>query len=127
MDLATGKYHKPQINSAYSESWHSWSSNSRWIAFSSRRQGGFFTRCYLSYVDRAGRAHKPLVVPQEDPAFYDSFLKSQCVPELVTTPVATPPAALARAARSADATEARSPAGQRSKLETVEPWQPSGR
>ncbi len=35
MDLSTGGYRRAAINSKYSESWHSWSSNSRWIAFSS--------------------------------------------------------------------------------------------
>ncbi|RPJ26378.1 MAG: hypothetical protein EHM35_14940, partial [Planctomycetaceae bacterium] len=32
MDLATRQYRKLAINSEFSESWHSWSSNSRWIA-----------------------------------------------------------------------------------------------
>ena len=68
MDLATRQYRKLAINSEFSESWHSWSSNSRWIAFSSKRQGGLFTRTYLSYVDQAGTAHKPFVLPQQDPS-----------------------------------------------------------
>ena len=67
MDLATGRYSRLAINSEYSESWHSWSSNSRWIAFSSKRQGGLFTRTYLSYVDDDGTAYKPFVLPQRDP------------------------------------------------------------
>lgn len=100
MDLSTGEYAKLGINSRYSESWHSWSGNSRWIAFSSRRQGGFFTRCYLSFVDRTGKAHKPFVLPQSDPEFYDSFLKSVSVPELITGPVPVPAETIARAARS---------------------------
>ncbi len=87
MDLQTGQYNKLDINSEYSESWHSWSSNSRWIAFSSKRQGGMFTRTYFSYVDKSGKAYKPFILPQEDPAFYDSFLKTYSVPELITGPV----------------------------------------
>ena len=94
------EYAKLAINSRYSESWHSWSSNSRWIAFSSRRQGGFFTRCYLSFVDRTGKAHKPFVVPHSDPEFYDSFPKSISVPELITGPVPVRAETIARAARS---------------------------
>jgi WD40-like Beta Propeller Repeat len=100
MDLAKGTYAKCPINSESSESWHSWSSNSRWIAFSSKRRGGNFTRCYLSYVDETGQTHKPFVLPQSDPEFYDSFLKTVSVPELVTGPVPVSSAALTRAARS---------------------------
>ena len=76
-----------QINSDKSESWHSWSRNSRWIAFSSKRQSGVFTRSYLSYVDESGRAYKPLLLPQKDPTYYDSCLWTYSVPELVADPV----------------------------------------
>jgi len=100
MDLATGQYRKLGINSEFSESWHSWSSNSRWIAFSSKRQGGLFTRTYLSYVDSAGTAHKPFILPQRDPTYYDSLLETYSVPELVKGPVPARPSLLARAARS---------------------------
>jgi len=102
MELATRKYRKLDINSELSESWHSWSSNSRWIAFSSRRRGGIFTRCYISYVDRTGRAHKPFILPQSDPEFYDSFLKTFSVPELITGPAPITGEALSRAVRHGD-------------------------
>jgi len=40
MDLADRSYRPlEKANSPRSESWHSWSSNSRWIVFSSRRDG----------------------------------------------------------------------------------------
>jgi len=126
MSLAQGTYRKLQINSEFSESYHSWSSNSRWIAFSSRRQGGFFARCYLSYVDETGRAHKPFVLPQRDPAFYDTLLKSICVPELVTGPVRVRESALARAARSPEAVALGAPPAETPKVEALEPWQPAG-
>jgi len=100
MDLATRKYRKLDINSEFSESWHSWSSNSRWIAFSSKRRGGPFTRCYISFVDKTGRAHKPFILPQGDPEFYDSFLKTVSVPELITGPVPVTSETLARVVRS---------------------------
>jgi hypothetical protein len=127
MDLATGDYARLDVNSRYSESWHSWSSNSRWIAFSSRRQGGFFTRCYLSFVDRTGKAHKPFVVPQSDPEFYDSLLKSISVPELITGPVPVPAETIARTARS-DVTIAVDAITRPSPLAVApEPRQPAGR
>ncbi len=100
MDLSTGQLVTLGINSEYSESWHSWSSNSRWIAFSSKRQGGFFTRTYFSYVDADGHAAKPFVLPQRDPTTYDSQLETYSVPELIRTPVRASSAALARAARA---------------------------
>ena len=81
------EYRRLQINSDESESWHSWSSNSRWIAFSSKRKSGVFTRTYLAYVDREGKVHKPFVLPQKDPAYYDSCLWTYSVPELVTQTV----------------------------------------
>jgi hypothetical protein len=100
MDLATRQYRKLAINSEFSESWHSWSSNSRWIAFSSKRGGGLFTQTYLSYVDNAGTVHKPFVVPQQDPTYYDSLLETYSVPELLKGPVTVSQSRLARAARA---------------------------
>jgi hypothetical protein len=100
MDLATGDYRKLTINSMYSESWHSWSSNSRWIAFSSKRQGGSLTRTYLSYVDETGQVHKPFILPQKDPTYYDSLLETFSVPELIKGRIKVNKSVLARAARS---------------------------
>jgi hypothetical protein len=100
MDLATLQYRKLAVNSEFSESWHSWSGNSRWLAFSSKRQGGLFTRTYLSYVDREGIAHKPFVLPQQDPTCYDSLLETYSTPELIKGPVTVSKSRLARAARA---------------------------
>ncbi len=99
MDLKTGKYDKLPINSEYSESWHSFSSNSRWLTFSSKRLDGLFTRTYFSYIDETGRAYKPFILPQKDPAYYDSLLQTYSVPELITRRVEVSKAALARAVR----------------------------
>ena len=100
MDLATVQYRRLTTNSSYSESWHSWSGNSRWIAFSSKRQGGALTRTYLSHVDQAGQVHKPFVLPQKDPAYYDSLLETYSVPELIAGSVKVSKSLLARVARS---------------------------
>ncbi|MBN1515024.1 PD40 domain-containing protein [Candidatus Sumerlaeota bacterium] len=87
MDLKTGDYRRLECNSDSCEAWHSWSSNSRWIVFSSKRDNGLLARPYFSYIDAEGRAHKPFVLPQKDPAFYDAWLKTYNVPELITGPV----------------------------------------
>lgn len=84
-NLETGEISKPEINSDDTESYHSWSSGGRWIVFSSRRDDGLFTRFYFSYFDTNGKAHKPFILPQKDPDFYRTFLKSYNVPELVTS------------------------------------------
>ncbi len=97
MDLSTGKYRQMSINSEYAEGWHSWSSNSRWLVFSSKRQGGLYTRPSLSYVDAEGHAHKPFVLPQEDPTFYQSCTYVYSIPELLTGPVTVDQEALVSA------------------------------
>ena len=99
MDLQTGKYRKASVNSEYAESWHSWSSNSRWIVFSSKRQGGLFTRPFLSYVDANGETHKPFVLPQKHPSFYESCYRVYSVPELIAGPVTVDSEALVQSHR----------------------------
>ena len=93
------EYHHLNINSDQSESWHSFSSNSRWIAFSSKRDYDVFTRIYLSYIDENGKVYKPLLLPQKDPTFYDSYLKTFSVPELVVSPVGNTNEELSKAIR----------------------------
>lgn len=109
MDLRDGSYRRLQINSDQSESWHSWSSDSQWIAFSSKRRDGLFTRTYLAHVDTNGRVSRPLMVPQADPAGYDQQLKTATVPELVTEPVRVGRLALGAAARGKRQTSLKMP------------------
>ena len=97
-----GRYawRKMEINSTECESWHSWSSNSRWIVFSSKRGNPLFSRPYLAYVTDAGRLRKPLLVPQRDPSFYDSYLKTYTIPTLATGPFGVDADKLARVVKS---------------------------
>ncbi len=95
-------YRRLEISSDTSESWQTWSSNSRWIVFSSKRLHGVFTRLFISYVDCDGTVHKPFVLPQKDPAFYDSCLLTFNTAELVTDRPATTGETLARVYRSPD-------------------------
>jgi len=97
MDLQKGGYRRLEINSELADSWHAWSSNGRWLVFSSKRRDGLFARPYFSYVDATGRFHPPLLMPQQDPTFYESFVKTYNVPVFVTGPVQIGERDLARA------------------------------
>jgi len=123
----TGKYQyqRLDINSNQSESWHSWSSNSRWIAFSSKRSYGTFTRTYFSYIDDNGKASKPLLLPQKDPVFYDSCIETYSVPELIAKPVQARKEKLGRIIRGSEKIEIEMPVTMASPKtgETSDIWQ----
>ena len=89
-----------EINSNQSDSYHSWSSNGRWIVFSSRRIDGTFTRPYICYFDTAGNAYTPFLLPQKDPRHYDFSFKSYNIPEFITGKVTVSPYKLLKAAKS---------------------------
>ena len=76
-----------ELNSNYSESYHSWSHDGRWILFSSRREDGAFTRMYLSHLQPDGTFSKPFTIPQRNPLSNTLRLCSYNVPELTTEPV----------------------------------------
>ena len=71
------------LNSNSVESYHSWSSNSRWVVFSSRRMDGLYTRPYIAYVYADGKVGKPFVLPQKKGDFYLKNMNSYNIPELV--------------------------------------------
>ncbi|HOB73700.1 MAG TPA: cytochrome C biosynthesis protein [Phycisphaerae bacterium] len=87
LDLETRATHKMELNSDRSDSYHTWSSNGRWVVFSSKRRDGLLTHPWVSYVDKNGRAHKPFILPQQDPEYYDFSLKVFNVPELSAHPL----------------------------------------
>lgn len=101
MNMETNEITKPDINSDDAESFHSWSSSGRWIVFSSKRIDGQFTRLYFAYFDNNGKAYKPFLLPQKDPGFYNTYLKSYNVPELITSKVDLNPRVLSEIAKSA--------------------------
>lgn len=92
MDLHTGEPVDISIWNTpdNADSYHSWSSNGRWAVFGSRRLDGRYTRLYIGYFDKDGKAHKPFLLPQEDPRMNEWRLKSFNVPELVTGKVVLP-------------------------------------
>ena len=74
-------------NSDNSESYCCWSSNSRWIVFSSRREDNDYTRTYIAYIDRNGQGHRAFLLPQRDPEYNLLLIKSFNVPELTRNAV----------------------------------------
>ncbi len=83
MDLQTGDIDTLAIvNSEKSDTYHSWSSNSRWFVFASKRDDGLYGKPYFCYIGKDGKVHKPFCLPQEHPTFYDNNLKSFNAPEL---------------------------------------------
>jgi Tol biopolymer transport system component len=100
LDLRTGRWKKSEVNSDRADSFHSWSSNGRWIVFSSKRQDDIFTKLYLSHIDSLGCASKPFVLPQENPLSQDYSLNVYNVPEFTKESVHISPQALAKAAFS---------------------------
>lgn len=99
------------LNSSSVESWHSWSSNGRWVVFSSRRENGLHSNPYIAYIDTNGEAHKPFLLPQKDPSFYDNFLFSYNIPELIKSPVEVHPYTIEKTARSSPAVQVNSGSG----------------
>ena len=87
MDMKTRQYRKLQISSEHSDAYHSWSSNGRWVVFSSKRLDGFFLKPFFSYVDKDGKFYKPFLLPQKDPAFYESYYRIFNRPEFITKPI----------------------------------------
>lgn len=96
-----------EVNSPDVDSYHSWSSNSRWFVFSSRRMDGLYTRLYIAYVDANGKVSKPFLLPQKDTDFYLQFMKSYNIPEFVTGKVKQQSRAIALKAKNEKGTDVR--------------------
>lgn len=88
MNLRTGEIVKmDKANSDRSDTYHSWSSSSRWFVFASKRGDGKYGRPYFCHVDDKGNLSKPFVLPQEDPWHYENSLLSFNIPDLSDGPV----------------------------------------
>lgn len=83
IDLRTGAMDSLKtVNSRNSDTYHTFSSNSRWVVFASKRDDGLYGKPYFFHIDENGHSSKPFVLPQEYPDFYDNCLKSFNIPEL---------------------------------------------
>lgn len=102
-DLATRKaWPLTQANSPRAESYHEWSSNGRWIVFSSRRTDGNYTRPFIAHIDGKGRAAKAFELPQADPDYHLQLMKSYNVTVFMRGPVTIRPQEFAKALRDDD-------------------------
>lgn len=100
MELRSGNVRKLEnVNSSEAESYHSWSSNGRWIIFGTRRDEGNFTRPYIAYFDKEGKGYKAFEVPQKDPEFYQTCTYSYNIPEFMVEPAKISPQKFADTAK----------------------------
>ena len=91
MDLQTGEAHaKLALNSDNAESCHAWSSNGRWIVFSSSRDNGRF-RPFIAHVDRDGKCSRPFELPSADADYHRQLTFSYINPEFTKGHVAIKP------------------------------------
>ncbi|MCP5525319.1 MAG: PD40 domain-containing protein [Verrucomicrobiales bacterium] len=101
----------PALNSPHAETWHCWSSNGHWLLFGSRRLDGVFARLFITHVDSQARFSRPLLLPQEDPDYYQTCLDNFNAPELARGPVQISEEELARAVDPAGKTDASTDTG----------------
>jgi hypothetical protein len=96
IDLQTGEARAAQeLNSSDTESYHSWSSNGKWVVFSSRRNDGTYTRPFFAHIDKNGQGTKPFELPSADPDYHRQFMKCYNIPEFMHGPVTIKPQAFA--------------------------------
>lgn len=86
IDLETGEINTlDAVAGNKSDTYHSWSSNSRWFVFASKRGDGQYGKPYFSHIDENGNPSKPFVLPQKSAYFYEYNLKSFNVPDISST------------------------------------------
>jgi hypothetical protein len=92
LDLQTGEARvADEINSPDTESYHSWSSNGKWVVFSSRRDDGTYTRPFFAHMDKDGHGTKPFELPSADPNYHREFMRCYNIPEFMHGPVTIKP------------------------------------
>lgn len=81
LDLSTREVRNiSELNSKDVESYHCWSSNGKWVVFSTRREDGLYTRSYFAHFEN-GKFSKPFAMPQIDADFTNRLMKSYNRPE----------------------------------------------
>lgn len=75
------------LNTDGSETFHTFSSNGRWMVFASNRETLSIPELYISYI-KAGSFAKPFILPQAETDFYARNLRAFLFPFLSTEPAA---------------------------------------
>jgi hypothetical protein len=99
LNIQTGKTDRMNINSDETESYHCWSSNGKWLVFSSKRDDGLTARPYIAYFGSAEHAGKPFVLPQKDPTLNKREVRTFNKPEFDNNKIKTGPRDFERAAK----------------------------
>lgn len=77
-----------ELNSPEADSYHTISSNGRWLVFSSRRVDGVYTRPFFAHFDPATVSFsKPFILPVENPDDHARRFLSYNIPEFAKGPV----------------------------------------
>ncbi len=100
VDLTDFTAARLDLNSDFADSYHSWSSNGRWLIFSSKRGDGLTARPYISYMEKDGTSDKPFIIPQDDPEFYSHYLKTYNIPEFSTVKIDMNPGEIRKLAKT---------------------------
>ena len=106
LDLQTGET-RPlnEVNTQRAESLHSWSIDSHWFLFTSRRDDGLYTRVYFASIDGQGHVTKPFMLPQRNPKdYYRRLLDSYNTPDFCLHPVSTDPRTVISSLQSSERT-----------------------
>lgn len=77
---AGGEARRLRHNTERMNSWHSWSSNSRWLVFSSK-QNGPYTQLWLTHIDEDGNDTPPVVLER-----FAAADRAANIPEFVNLP-----------------------------------------
>jgi hypothetical protein len=99
LDLENRKVEQMGLNSSETESYHSWSSNGKWIVFSSKRDDGLTARPYFAYFGSPDNVGKPFILPQKDPTLYKRIEKTFNKPEFITGKIKVGPRDFERASK----------------------------
>ena len=83
IDLMTGEDKSlAAMKGDRSDTYHSWSSDSHWFVFASKRGDSQYGKPWFCHIDDQGNPTKPFVLPQKSSRFYDNTLKSFNVPDI---------------------------------------------
>ncbi|MGL5682083.1 MAG: TolB family protein [Marinifilaceae bacterium] len=96
MDINTKSILPSEHNSNFSDSYHKWSSNGKWLMFTSRRDDDWHSRLYFTYINEDGQSSKPFILPQNEFEVDYPQLFSYNVPQFLKNPIKEQPSTLAR-------------------------------